>query len=175
MGITYDIEALTQRQIKNEEQAIDRGIEKYRAALVKAEDMGCAADTMPGRWLTSYMVEPIAMKIRGFISEHNDKGKPGQGAIGAPILNALKTDVCAYIALRTIMNSVLDAKGAVEKSSVQGRISRELIEELQFNHMKMEDTQAYKYWTREIQRAPDHKTKKRYRLRIKKNYDDLPG
>lgn len=175
MGTFHVTEALIQRQLENEEKVIDRGIEKYRKALVKAENQGHAADTMPGRWLTSYMVEPIAGKIRGHITEYNDSGRPGPCAIAVPILNALKADVCAYIALRTVMNSVLDAKGMAEKSGVQGRIARELIEELQFNYMAVEDTQAYKYWTREIDRAPNRKTKDRCRDRLKKNYSDIPG
>ncbi|MCC8109768.1 MAG: hypothetical protein LIQ30_12155, partial [Planctomycetes bacterium] len=173
MGVTYDIEALTQRQMENEERVIDGGISKYREALEKAAAAGQFADTVPGRWLTSNFIEPIACKIRAFVHEVIS-GKSGRFTGGAAILNRLQYDACAYIALRNIINSITDSKGSHEKSSVVSRISRDLMEEIRHNIMAAEKTQTYKYWMKQVQRSPHRETKKRCLMHLKKNFENLP-
>ena len=173
MGVTYDVEALTQRQVENEEKIIDGGIKKYRDAIAEAQRKGVFDETLAGRWLISNFIEPIRERIEAFVQE-GLSGKTGPQAIGAKILNRLDYDACAYIAIRVIVNSITDSKGAHERSSVLSRIAKDLIEEMRHNHMADEKTQTYKYWMKEVQLAPDRMTKKRCLDRLKKNFSNLP-
>lgn len=173
MGVTHGSDALVQRQRENEERIIDGGITRYREGIAKAEAKGKFAETLPGRWLVSEYIDPIRERIEKFVGE-SVSGKPGRHAVGAPILNRLKYDACAYITIRTIVNSITDSRGAHEKSSVIARVASELKEEMQHNHMAAERTQTYRYWMREIQRAKSRMTKKRCMDRLKKNFASLP-
>lgn len=167
-------EELVRRQLENEELVIDRGVQKYREALEEARQNGQMADTLPGRWLSANYLEDISREIRGFISESIEK-KSGPCAAGVAMLTQMEPDVYAYIALRTIMNSVLDSKGECDKPVVQSRIVRELREEMQHSFMQAERSWTYKYWMREMQRAPEHRTKVRIMNRLKRNFPGLPS
>ena len=173
MGVTYDTEALTQRQMENEERIIDGGIRNYRKAIATARAKGKFDETLAGRWLISNFIDPIQQRIKAFVQE-SVSGKPGPQAIGAAVLNRLEYDACAYIAIRVIVNSITDSKGAHERASILSRIVKDLIEEMRHNHMADEKTQTYKYWMKQIQMAPDRMTKKRCMDRLKKNFSSLP-
>lgn len=174
MGISYDLEALTARQMENEERIIDRGVKQYREALSKAENKGTLADSMPGRWLSASFLEPIAVRIRGFIHEAMTTG-PGRDRMGANMLTQMEPDVYAYVALRTVFNSILGADGECERSAVQTRIARELREEMQHSYMQEERSKTYDYWMREARRAPNPRTKRRCLVRLRKNFPGLPS
>lgn len=162
------------RQLALEEAILDGGVTKFRADLARAKKEGRFSETLPGCWMISNLIDPLAERIKTFVCD-SLAGKPGPGAVGAPILNRLEPDAVAFIALRAVLSHAVATNHTHHKSTAARRIVAELREEVQHRLMAQGRVHTFKYWTEQIKHARHRVTRCRLRKKLKANFPDLPS
>lgn len=161
---------LVRRQKENEVDIITGGVLRYRERTQKAEQAGRASENKPNTWMMQRFIKPASEWIQGQVDAAL-QGKAGVGAAGwVRVLDRLDADVCAFIGLKMVQNTVFSGLQQT-RTAIAEQIGRAVQEELQFNHMRAEDCRTYKYWTKQAEIAVDRKTKQRCLIKLKKNPD----
>lgn len=96
--------ALLERQHQHEQRAAERGAQKVRKQIQKANEKGLGADTPGGVALIKRAVAPVAKAIDEAL-EAARSGKAGRRHMALATMEKLPSDVLAYMALRECLHA----------------------------------------------------------------------
>lgn len=100
-------EALRERQIALELEAIEMGVKRYNDAL----DAGGHADSLPGRALTKKVIDPMVLVIESFI-ERAGAGKAGRKHVALQYVTKVEPEVAALLTARIAIDGAADTRAA---------------------------------------------------------------
>lgn len=105
MYIKYTAEELLAIQISHEQEMLDKGVSKYRKNVTKAQLNGQEADTQHGSLLMKQTIDKLIKGVDSYIIS-SLAGEAGKHATAAKILSTLDIEVCCYVALKSVINSL---------------------------------------------------------------------
>jgi len=103
--MNYTHTELLEIQCKLEQEMLDRGVTRYRKNLLKTQEKSLEADSNYGNLLMKKSIDGIVTELDKYISASLN-GDAGVHATSARILSTLDLEVCAYLALKTIVNGI---------------------------------------------------------------------
>jgi DNA-directed RNA polymerase len=133
-----------QRQL--EQESVELGIAKYRAAL--ADDI---ASVQPGIALMKRAISPVAERITDFIKQAK-AGRAGKAASVAFFLEQFEPDVAAYMAVRKIISGLAQR---VPLTRLASSIGAYLEDAVNFDKLKAEAPGLYRQLQRRIATRKD--------------------
>ena len=92
-------------QIAHEQEMLDRGVSRYRKHVIEAQQRGQEADTQHGSLLMKQTIDKLIEGADKYILS-SLAGEAGKHATAAKILSTLDIEVCSYVALKTVINSL---------------------------------------------------------------------
>ena len=96
---------LMQEQLALEQEMLDGGLARVMKEVKQAEERGDTASTPGARYLIRHLLRPVSEALDALIAEA-ESGKAGRRHSAVPYLAACGSEVAAYIALRTAVNSL---------------------------------------------------------------------
>lgn len=105
MYIKHTYAELLEIQIRHEQEMLDKGVSKYRKNVIKAQANGQESDTQHGSLLMKQTIDKLIVGVDAYILE-SLSGDAGKHATAAAILSTLDTEVCCYVALKSVINSL---------------------------------------------------------------------
>ena len=140
-----------QHELTLEQEMRNRGRDRFLANLSRLREQGNEGGTAYGKALLRRGVEPLAQAIQAFNAAAGTAGRRQQAA---GILREVATDVAAFIALRTIIDSL---SAAPLLQTVAVRVGREIETELRLGNLAERDADRYAMTQRWI---AGHKSRK---------------
>ena len=101
----YSPTELLEIQCELEQEMLDRGVARYRKNLLKSQEQGLEADSNYGNLLMKQSIDGMVEEMDKYIRKALN-GDAGTHATAAKILSTLDLEVCAYLALKTIVNGI---------------------------------------------------------------------
>ena len=101
----YSPTELLEIQCDLEQEMLDRGVARYRKNLLKTQEQGLEADSNYGNLLMKQSIDGMVKEMDEYIRKSLG-GEAGTHATSARILSTLDLEVCAYLALKTIVNGI---------------------------------------------------------------------
>jgi DNA-directed RNA polymerase len=92
-------------QIAHEQEMLDRGVSRYRKHVTEAQQKGQESDTQHGSLLMKKTIDKLITGADAYILSAL-QGEAGKHATAAKILSTLDIEVCSYVALKTVINSL---------------------------------------------------------------------
>ncbi len=132
-------QALYERQVKFENEMVTYGRDRYLANTERAKGREAEGTTSYGTFLIKNSIEPLAMAINDFMEKANS-GRAGRKHKAVHMLKDIKAEVVAFIALRSIINTLTKGAGA---TSMAVQIGRALELEKKLAHMERDDKERY--------------------------------
>ena len=105
MYIKHTQEELLQIQIQHEQEMLDRGVSRYRRNVLKAQAKGQESDTQHGSLLMKTTIDKLINSLDIYIKT-SLAGEAGKHTTAAKILSTLDIEVCCYVALKSVINSL---------------------------------------------------------------------
>lgn len=102
---TYSYDDLYAIQIEHEQEMLDKGISKYRKNVQAAKDRGEESSTNYGNLLMKQSIDSMTKALDKYLLD-SLTGDAGTHATAAKILSTLDIEVCSYIALKVVVNSI---------------------------------------------------------------------
>ncbi len=101
----YTHQELLAIQIEHEQEMLDKGITKYRKSVADAGQRAEESGTHYGNLLMKQSIDKMVNALDVYIKE-SLSGAAGANAVSAKILSTLDIEVCSFIALKVIVNSI---------------------------------------------------------------------
>lgn len=161
---------LIDRQLENEKEQIQGGIDRYRNNLKRLKEKGEFGATLPGRWFVETCFPTLVDKFESEI-DNALSGKPGRRMAAMKYISLLSGETLTFLTLRLTINVIMQGKH--EKTRIAQHIGRAIQEELHHLAMRTDSTKtkAYRYWTHRAETASHSYTKKRCLDKLKSLYD----
>jgi len=105
MYTKYTAAELLAIQIEHEQEMLDKGVSKYRKNVLNAQQKGMESDTQHGSLLMKQTIDKLIKGTDDYITK-SLTGDAGKHATAASILSTLDVEVCCYVALKTVINSL---------------------------------------------------------------------
>jgi len=105
MYIQHTSSELLEIQIRHEQEMLDRGVSRYRKNVQKAQASGQESDTQHGSLLMKTTIDKLINGLDVYI-KGGLAGEAGKHTIAAKILSTLDIEVCCYVALKSVINSL---------------------------------------------------------------------
>lgn len=104
MTTTQVSQALVERQMKLEQEALDDGVAAYRKRNLGFQQRGSMAGTDAGKRIVAGKVEQLAEEIKKWIAER--KVKPGARATAVKYMEMLEPELVSFLTIRTALDSL---------------------------------------------------------------------
>ena len=133
---------LIAQQAELETEMTQQGIERFRAAIARAQEGGREDSTTYGTKLLDSLLSKVSDGIKAFMEERAT-GKAGRKGPAFNHLMGFKGDydVAAFIALRITLSGLSGRDTTAPQ--VSGRIGRAIEDELRYRHVREQDAKFY--------------------------------
>lgn len=139
LSATYGDEMLA-TEIALEERMVSMGRDQIRKQIAAAREKGNEAGTGYGKTLVAMSIDKLAAAITGFI-EKAKSGGAGRRHIAVKYLEQTEADVAAFIAMRTVVDSLTGKKQLLQRVCIN--IGKRIEDEVRFTEFKDSEGRMY--------------------------------
>ncbi len=136
---TNTVESKLDRQLKLEEEMLESSITRYRNIQQKANESNMETTTPTGLRLLKETFDPFSKAIEDYI-QTQEVVKVGRPQVAATYLSLLESDIIAFIAAKSVLNSITKR---LKLQHVAVNIVNNLEDELRFSYFAKENRAFY--------------------------------
>lgn len=151
---------LLEQEYELEESMRKSGIEKFNKEVEKAKARGQEGNTLHGIMLMKHSVDKVSKGIQDFIAKAGT-GTAEQGYRIAPFIAMLDPDLCAFLTLKTVVNTVSSVQSFVGISRNLGLM---IEDEIKFKVWEDTDNRMFKILKEKMTKHTASRHYRRYGL-----------